>query len=410
MRQKILFLFFVSTFSFSQVSIDDVVSEINVDTVSYYVNHLQSFGTRFLLSEKRFEAAHWIKKRFEQMGFESVELDSFECKTRIGQPYFNRLIDTTTLQVNIIATLPGKVNPDQIAIICGHYDSFSRNTNPFIEAPGADDNASGTTAVLESARAIMKTGYSPDFTIRFIAFAAEELMNFGDAGSRTYADNCKANGDNIIMVVNNDMIGYCESNYIAGKCNIGHPDNFENFDSVINVANQYSAISFNGEGYHGADLQSFLRNGYTGVYMEEAEFNNNNYHMNSDIASNVEFRFMTEVIKASTAVLISSNQIITDVRTKSKPEHFSILNNYPNPFNPITNITYTLSDDSDIELTVVDHLGRVVEELYKGNRKAGHYSTHFNASMPNGIMASGVYYLVLKNENEVTSTKMLLLK
>jgi hypothetical protein len=405
-----ILVLFLNMTVYSQVSVNQVIDEISKDSVKNYVEQLQNFGTRFLLSEKRFEAANWMLEQFEQMGFSDVVLDTFECKTRIGQPYFNRLIDTTTIQVNVIATLKGSLNPDQIAIICGHYDSFSRNSNPFVEAPGADDNASGTTAVLESARAIMKAGFLPNYTIRFIAFAAEELMYFGDGGSRIYADKCKANDENIIMVVNNDMIGYCETNYLEAECNIGHPDNFVNFDRVMSIADQYSAVGFNGDGYHGADLQGFLDNGYTGVYMEEATFNYNNYHMNSDITANVNFNFMTEVIKAATAILISGDEIVTSVTINDTPTEFAVLQNYPNPFNPVTQINYEIKYDSNVKLYVADQLGRIVEILYNGYRNSGFYSTQFNTNYQNKNLASGVYYLILNTNNVVKTRKMMLLK
>ena len=179
-----------------------------------YIRHLESFGTRFMLTDKRFEAAEWIKSEFESMGFTQVELDSFTCTTRgFTVPISNRQIDTTTIQVNVVATLPGTETSDDYYIIGGHYDDFCDNDNLFLTAPGADDNASGTTCVLESARAIMETGYQPKSTLVFIAFAAEELGLRGMMGSRHYALEAAERGDNIKLVINNDMIGFQRSAY-----------------------------------------------------------------------------------------------------------------------------------------------------------------------------------------------------
>ena len=82
---------------------------------------------------------------------------------------------------NIIFRLEGYSDPDHRVIICGHYDSFN-NSDPFIYAPGADDNASGVASVLECARVL--AGVAMEKTIEFILFDGEELGLFG---SRIFA-------------------------------------------------------------------------------------------------------------------------------------------------------------------------------------------------------------------------------
>ena len=90
-----------------------------------------------------------------------------------------------------------------MVIVCAHYDSTS--TQATTHAPGADDNASGTAAVMEMARVL--AGYQFDYTIKFIAFSAEE---WGLYGSRHYAQAAKQRGEQIVGVVNLDMIGYVD--------------------------------------------------------------------------------------------------------------------------------------------------------------------------------------------------------
>lgn len=75
---------------------------------------------------------------------------------------------------------------DEICIIGGHYDSFTWE-NPLQYAPGADDNASGIAAILEIARVMKMRNYESECTIKFITFAAEELMRFGNSGAEHYA-------------------------------------------------------------------------------------------------------------------------------------------------------------------------------------------------------------------------------
>jgi hypothetical protein len=95
--------------------------------------------------------------------------------------------------VNVVATKPGTVSPGQIYIIGGHYDSVSN--------PGADDNASGVAAVLETARILSQ--YPSDTTIRFIAFDLEELGLYGSKAYTTAHQN-----DDIRGMISLDMVCY----------------------------------------------------------------------------------------------------------------------------------------------------------------------------------------------------------
>lgn len=103
---------------------------------------------------------------------------------------------------NIVATIPGIVSPEKECIIVAHYDSYS-SINPTVTAPGANDNATGTSAVMEAARLCKELQF--ENTVRFIAVSGEELGMFG---SDHYAFKARDEGRNIIGVINGDMIGY----------------------------------------------------------------------------------------------------------------------------------------------------------------------------------------------------------
>lgn len=103
---------------------------------------------------------------------------------------------------NIVATIQGSVHPEKECVIVAHYDSYS-STNPTVTAPGANDNATGTAAVMEAARVC--AGKLFENTIRFVAVSGEELGMFG---SDHYAFKARDEGRNIIGAINGDMIGY----------------------------------------------------------------------------------------------------------------------------------------------------------------------------------------------------------
>ncbi len=103
---------------------------------------------------------------------------------------------------NVVAEIPGAVTPERIVVIGAHYDSIGGlATGP---APGADDNGSGTAAVIELAR-ILATAGPFENTIRLMLFAAEE---FGLVGSNYAAAQSVASGEEILAMLNMDMIAY----------------------------------------------------------------------------------------------------------------------------------------------------------------------------------------------------------
>ena len=101
---------------------------------------------------------------------------------------------------NVVAEIAGKTNPKRIYLITSHLDSTSPTPT---SAPGADDNASGTAAVMIAAR-IMRA-YTFDYTLRFVTFTGEES---GLCGSDAYAREARARNDDIRGVLNLDMIAW----------------------------------------------------------------------------------------------------------------------------------------------------------------------------------------------------------
>jgi subtilisin-like proprotein convertase family protein len=104
---------------------------------------------------------------------------------------------------NVYATKIGTKYPEKEFIICGHYDNMPSGSN----SPGADDNASGTAAVMEAARLFAYLDF--DYTIRFAAWDEEEI---GLVGSYAYAQRAANQGHDIVGVLNLDMIAWDSNN------------------------------------------------------------------------------------------------------------------------------------------------------------------------------------------------------
>jgi hypothetical protein len=186
-----------------------LVREIDARNIERTIRKLVSFGTRNTLSEQNDPnrgigaARDWLYAEFQKAaapsnGRMTVEKQTFEQPkaARVPQP---------TMLTNIVATLKG-TQPEsekRMYVVSGHYDSMcSSPTDAKCDAPGANDDASGTAAVLEMARVMAK--YSFDATVVFMTVPGEEQ---GLLGSTYYAEQVKKNNLDIEAMFTNDIIG-----------------------------------------------------------------------------------------------------------------------------------------------------------------------------------------------------------
>lgn len=165
--------------------IQQMVNELTQTSFVASWQPLDDFETRYTLAPQSELATQWILDQFRSYGLRA----EFHYYQQSGQ------------RRNVIATLPGYVDSTQVVYICGHMDSIS--DTPTVCAPGADDNASGTVAVLEAARIMSQ--YQFQYTIKFAAFNGEEQ---GLLGSAAYCNDISNAGENVIAAFNCDMIAY----------------------------------------------------------------------------------------------------------------------------------------------------------------------------------------------------------
>ena len=192
-----------------QTQIDRIVREIDARNIERTINKLVSFGTRNTLSLQSEPnrgvgaARDWLFEQFTKVaessgGRMTVEKQTFE------QPKAAR-VPSPTMITNIVATLRG-TQPESVGrtyVVSGHYDSMCTSpTDAVCDAPGANDDASGTAAVLEMARVMAK--YKFDATIVFMTVAGEEQ---GLLGSTYAAEQAKQKNVNIEAMFTNDIIG-----------------------------------------------------------------------------------------------------------------------------------------------------------------------------------------------------------
>jgi hypothetical protein len=189
-----------------QAQIDAIVREISPQRIQGYIDHLVSFGTRHTMSDTVSEtrgigaARRWIKGELERCGAGKLQV-AFDSHLH---PVDRRLSRPTEI-VNVVATLPGTQaeSRDRMYVVSGHYDSRnSDDADAVNNAPGANDDASGTAAVMEMACVMAR--YKFDATLVFMTVAAEEQ---GLYGSTHFAEQAKQKKLNIAGMFTNDIIG-----------------------------------------------------------------------------------------------------------------------------------------------------------------------------------------------------------
>jgi hypothetical protein len=166
--------------------VDHIAAQVSRDNVTAIIQTLQDFGTRYSYTTQCDDAAAWLHTSMQDLGLE-VWFEEFDY-------------GGTTMR-NVIGRIEGSVQPERVFIVGAHYDSTSET--PTVYAPGADDNASGVAAVLETARILSEFDLS--YTVEFICFGGEEQ---GRRGSIHNAAQAVASGKNIRGMLNLDMIGY----------------------------------------------------------------------------------------------------------------------------------------------------------------------------------------------------------
>ena len=332
-----------------QPQIDQIVKEISPVRIEAYINKLVGFRTRHTMSDTVSDtegigaARRWIKSELERCGAAQggrlqVAFDSHiaPVSARISRP---------TEIVNVVATLPGTqaASVDRMYVVSGHYDS--RNTDVMDakgDAPGANDDASGTAAVMEMACVMAK--YKFDATLVFMTVAAEEQ---GLLGAAHWAELARQKNLNIAGMFTNDIIGSSRDEH--GKVDNtqvrlfaeGLPVQKENSDTVrtlIQTGGENDSLSRQlaravkeaGERYvpkfkvnviqrrdrylRGGDHMPFLERGYAALRFTEPAEDFNHQHQNirtengvliGDLPQYDDFNYIAQVARVNAAALSS---------------------------------------------------------------------------------------------------------
>lgn len=359
-----VFLLLISCTVFSQKhSKDDevrrYVSQVNEDSLKSYINKLVSFETRHTLSSTDDSkhgigaARNWVIKKFNDYVENAGGRMEVYLQQEDIQPDGKR-IDKPVNLGNAVAFLKGTdPNDKRIFLIGGHLDSRVTDVmNRTSAAPGANDDGSGVSAVIESARILSRCSFPA--SIIFVAFSGEEQSLLG---SRQLAEKIKKEGLQLEAVLNNDMIG----NPKAGETgeintrtlrvfseglpykdldkkamtirNLGFENDSESRQLaryIKEIAEEYvkgleiKLIYRNDRFLRGGDHTSFVNNGFPSVRLTEYYENYDHQHQDirmenkrqyGDLPEFIDFKYLKKNVAANIAVLANL------AKSTSKPEN-----------------------------------------------------------------------------------------
>lgn len=218
----------------------DIVQRVSRDRIESDIRTLAGFGTRHTLSDTTSDergigaARRWVKREFESI--------SDECGGCLNVTYQDTLVratdenerfDEDTRVVNVLAVQRGTTHPNRYVVISGDIDSRASDVmNAEIDAPGANDNASGVAGALEAARVL--SNYEFGSSIIYAGLSGEEQ---GLYGGQKMANEARAQDWNVAAVLNNDMIGN-----IQGQDGVVDNTIFRVFSEPVSTPNAEEAI------------------------------------------------------------------------------------------------------------------------------------------------------------------------
>ncbi|MBI4350382.1 MAG: M20/M25/M40 family metallo-hydrolase [Elusimicrobia bacterium] len=229
------------------------------------INSLSAFKNRYYTSVTGVDSSKWLQNRWKELagGREDISVAAFK--------------HSNWAQESVILTVQGASEPQKIIVLGGHMDSIARGGDNSV-APGADDNASGIAALTEAIRVLAASGYRPAKTLKFMAYAAEEV---GLRGSQDIAATFKREGRQVDGVIQFDMTNYNGS--AEDVFLITDHTNASQNAFLANLVRTYTDYKL-GEtrcGYACSDHASWTKNGFPASFPFEAKFSEDNPNIHS---------------------------------------------------------------------------------------------------------------------------------
>lgn len=247
---------------------DSNIAQTIVDLSSAYKN-------RYYTTSGGVNGSNWILQKWQSL----ISTRDDMSVTQFTHPNWP--------QKSVILTMPGTDNGSEVVVIGAHLDSINLSGNSEISiAPGADDDASGVASMTEAIRALVAYDFKPRRTIKFIAYAAEEV---GLRGSAEIAADFKAKNANVVGVMQLDMTnfkGAANDIYLFTDYTDGLQNTF--IENLLKTYQPNLTIGHDVCNYACSDHASWYGNGYAASMPFESSFagDNKNIHTANDTFAN----------------------------------------------------------------------------------------------------------------------------
>lgn len=276
--------------------VKSIISKLSIKGPKKHLTKFTSFRTRYYRSATGRESQKWLLSRIKEITAQANRSD--ELSIREFQHSWG--------QNSIVARFNGTSHADEIVVVGAHQDST--NLFPFLAAPGADDDGSGTVSILEAYRALLITGYKPTRSLEFHWYSAEEG---GLLGSQALAKAYAQNQAHIYAMLQLDMTAWVKA---GTKEEVGVITDFTDpslTEFNKQLIDKYLSIPYVETqcGYACSDHASWGKAGYPSSFSIESSFENSNHHIHSsndriDISPEFSFEHMLEFSKLAVAFAV----------------------------------------------------------------------------------------------------------
>jgi hypothetical protein len=299
-------------------SSNSILDNVRKPNLEKSVRDLSSFHTRHTASEYIDDVAYWLTEKLQNNCSRSVYVHNFthvpEETDKAGSK--NQEEETSIYHLkNIVCEKPGLTN--NTIMISAHYDSRMEDiNNSSARAPGADDNASGVSALLESARIL--SNVTLNNSIIFVLFPGEEQ---GKWGSTKYADLIDKADVDLDLLINLDMVGFSperSNNFLVEYDNENVVQDNDKYSraaaNIIKVvANKYTNLNATLGFLGNSDYVPFEALGYTVIgFHDDGVTKNPNHHTMTDTPDILNYEYLTSVTKLIIATILSLDSLIID--------------------------------------------------------------------------------------------------
>ena len=275
-------------------TVKSLAKKLDKDNMRKHLETLTSFHTRYFRSQTGIDAALWLHDQVKDIIETSGAFNNSASLSLFPHPWG---------QSSIIARFPGKTN--HTVVVGAHLDSINMFL-PFLRAPGADDDGSGTVTILEALTALVESETiidgSAENTVEFHWYSAEEG---GLLGSQAIFKSYFEEGRDIKAMLQQDMTGYVEQTLARGKPeSVGVITDFVDpalTKFVETIISTYCDIPYTQTkcGYACSDHASASKYGYPSAFVIESDFeySDKKIHTSDDVIKYLSFDHMLQHAK-----------------------------------------------------------------------------------------------------------------